>query len=319
MSHPPGHGRGDRGVSPTFKGSEEQHGGPAHPPSHTGMGTDGTSSPSTYIPRAGCPQAWLSPSPWPCLRIPPVSPPHVYPKPAVAERCPQLRQLRRAPGRPPGTPSPRQAPLQPSATPSPGSNVPLSPQLPAEMPAGQEGKLRHEVGRSTVTQEAGTSANRRLHRLIYSFLSDSPPPLQELPCLSPGPSQPGFPPPAGPLPRLFREVPARLFPSQWGAGGSGSPFEAPRRALTLRASRGDAGREPTLPSRTLFPRSRTGRDESPSSSSSSSSPPASSQGKHRPGRAAGPPCPSPPAQRKVRRRGGRRMCTAERGELLARR
>lgn len=264
-------------------------------------------SPGLAVPKPGCPRAL-----GPACASPPCPPPHVYPKPAVAEWCPQLRQLRRAPGRPPGTPSPRRAPLQPSATPSPGSNVPLSPQLPAEMPAGQEGKLRHEAGRSTVTQEAGTSANRRLHCLIYSFLSDfSPPPaFRNCPASHPAPPSQGCPPPAGPLPRLFREVPARLFPSQRGAGGSGSPFEAPWRALTLRASRGDAGREPTLPSRTLFPQSRTGRDESPSSSSSSS-PPASSRGKHRPGSRS--PVPKPSGTEEGPEERGAAGCVQQRG------
>jgi len=126
---------------------------------------------------------------------------------------------------------------------------------------------------------------------------------------------------------FFRLLPARAAPrlelcrgfsercrhgcSRPGGGGTtrhgtGSLFDAPRRALTLRASRVDAGREPTLPSRTLFPRrtgSRTRRDESPSSSS----PPASSWGNHRPLR-----CPSP-------RPGGEGAagCVRERGGLVS--
>lgn len=72
---------------------------------------------------------------------------------------------------------------------------------PAEMPAGCEGKLRHEAGKSEAMQGAGSRAQRRLHAHFILFKVTFLP-WQELPCLSPHPSLPGLPP-AGPQPQLF--------------------------------------------------------------------------------------------------------------------
>lgn len=94
---------------------------------------------------------------------------------------------------------------------------------PAEMPTGWEGKLRHEAGRREARQGAGSGGQRRLHVNSFFLIFFA---LQELPCLSPHPSPPGLPP-AGPQPQLFREVPARLFPSLRGAAPVWKPHGEP--------------------------------------------------------------------------------------------
>lgn len=207
-------------------------------------------------------QHWLSLSPWPC------SHPPVYPillSPSSAHSCSSLggrlggpQDMVPCPGSSPAICHPL---AQIKCT---GISWPL-----AEMPVGWEGKLRHEAGRSKATQGVGSAAQRRLHaqftifKVIFS-------PRRNCPASHPAPgwtSATAFPRGAS------RAVPL--------AAGSGSCLEAPQRALTSRASRRDAGQEPTLPSPILFPRwtrSRTRRDESPSSSS----PPASSWGMGQP-------------------------------------
>lgn len=77
---------------PSFKGSKEQHGDLARAQPVPGWGPMMPTLPA-------CPQGWLSPSPWSCLHIPPVSPSCLF-QPAVTKQCPQLQQLRRAPGGP---------------------------------------------------------------------------------------------------------------------------------------------------------------------------------------------------------------------------
>lgn len=143
-------GKGDCGIPMTFTGSEEQHGalppgwGPAMPvfPVHS--------------------QHWPSLSPWPCSHRP------VYPillSPSSAHSCSSL-------GGRLGGPQ--------DMVPCPGSSPAICHPLarikrtgiswpPAEMPAGWEGKLRHEAGRSEAMQGAGSKAKRRLHAQFILF------------------------------------------------------------------------------------------------------------------------------------------------------
>lgn len=214
-------------------------------------------------------QHWLSLSPWPC------SHPPVYPillSPGSAHSCSSL-------GGRLGGPQ--------DMVPCPGSSPAICHPLarikctgiswpPAEMPVGWEGKLRHEAGRSEATQGAGSGAQRRLHAqfILFKVIFFSPAGTA-LPLTLPLPARAA---PGWTSATAFPRGASRVVPL---TAGSSSCLETPRRALTSRASRRDAGQEPTLPSPVLFPRwtgSRTRRDESPSSSS----PPASSWGTGQP-------------------------------------
>lgn len=88
--------RGPQRLPPALEGSEEQHGGASTPHDSHRRG-DHQHRPSRHVPRAGCPQV-LGPACTP----PRGSPPPCLSQPAVAKQCPQLQQLRRAPGRPRG-------------------------------------------------------------------------------------------------------------------------------------------------------------------------------------------------------------------------
>lgn len=230
------------------------------------MGTNNASAPSAF-------PALAVPKPL-ALLAPPV-PPYVYPILLLSSSAHSCSSLGGRLGGPRDT------------VPCPGSSPaichPLArikradiPWPPAEMPAGWEGKLRHEAGKSR--PRGGLVVEPRGDSMLDSFFLKY------------------FFSPAGTALPLTQPLPARAAPGWTSAtafprgastavpltAGSSSRLEAPWRALTSRASRRDAGREPTLPSRTLFPRwtgSRTRRDES---LSSSSSPPASSWGMGQP-------------------------------------
>lgn len=72
-------------------------GGPVHPLTHIGVGTTSTGPPDTS-PGLAVRKSLALPA-HPPRGFPP---PPCLSQPAVAKRCPQLQQLRRAPGRPRG-------------------------------------------------------------------------------------------------------------------------------------------------------------------------------------------------------------------------